>query len=63
MRDKFITVLIDLISVKSIIALTFVGVISFLAIRGTIAPEIFMAIAGCVITYFFTGKPGRDESK
>ena len=46
--------LIELLKVKTIITLAIIGVMSYLAVKGSIATDTFMAIAGSVVTYYFT---------
>jgi len=58
-RPSLKKALIELLKVKTIITLAIIGVMSYLAVQGSIATDTFMAIAGSVVTYYFT----RDEHK
>ena len=51
--------LIELLKVKTIVTLTITGVLSYLAVKGDIPTDTFMAIAGSIVTYYFT----RNEHK
>ena len=51
--------IIELLKVKTIVTLAIIGVMSYLAVQGSIATDTFMAVAGSVVTYYFT----RNEHK
>lgn len=55
MKDKFA----KLIELKSLLSLLFCSVTCYLAIKGRIEMETFMAITMSIVTYYFT----RKESK
>lgn len=48
--------LISLLKLKSILSLMFCGVTCYLACKGLIEMETFMAITMAIITYYFTRK-------
>ena len=52
--DDIINALVELLKVKTIITLAIIGVMSYLAVTGDIATDTFMAVAGSVVTYYFT---------
>lgn len=50
-----------LIDLKTFLSLMFCGVTCYLAIKGKIQMETFMAITMAIITYYFTRKDKEDS--
>lgn len=48
--------IINLLKVKTIISFVVIGIISYLAVIGSIESESYMVIASAIITYYFTRK-------
>ena len=55
-KETLAHALIELLKVKTLITLAIIGVMSYLATTGAIAPETFMTVASAVVTYYFTRK-------
>lgn len=52
--NKFFTNISDLFKVKTILSLSVILTTCILTFKGVINTESFMAIAGSIITYYFT---------
>lgn len=53
----------NLLKVKTILSLCVIITTCILTFRGIISVEAFMAIAGSIITYYFTKKENNEEEK
>ena len=58
-KETLAQAFIELLKVKTLITLAIIGVMSYLAMMGDIAPETFMTVASAVVTYYFTRKEGQ----
>lgn len=57
---ELIKALTELLKVKSLITLSIIGALVFLAVSGTIEVAVFTSIASSIITYYFTRKSNDD---
>lgn len=62
MREKFISSIINLLKVKSIITLLTFGAFFYLSVTRKIGSDNFMLIIGMIATYFFN-KDTSDQVK
>lgn len=53
----------NLLKVKTILSLCVIITTCILTFRGIVSVEAFMAIAGSIITYYFTKKENNEEEK
>lgn len=53
----------NLFKVKTILSLCVIITTCILTFRGVVSVEAFMAIAGSIITYYFTKKNNNEEEK
>ena len=58
MKDNFA----KLISVKSIVTFTVIGVFAYLSVIGKVSAENFMQVTLVIITFFFAKAPAPDSS-
>ena len=59
--EKLLTNVANLFKVKTILSLTVIITTCILTFRNVISVEAFMAIAGAIITYYFTTKDEGEE--
>ncbi len=59
--EKIVNNIADLLKVKTLLSLSVVITTCLLTFRGVISTESFMAIAGSVVTYYFT--KFKDDEK
>ena len=59
-KENLSHALIELLKVKTLITLAIIGVMSYLAMTGAIAPETFMTVGSAVVTYYFTRREDKD---
>ena len=59
---KLLSNIADLFKVKTILSLSVVFTTCILTFKGLISTESFMAIAGSVVTYYFTKNKSDDSS-
>lgn len=52
----------NLFKVKTILSLAVIITTCILTFKGVVSVEAFMAIAGSIITYYFTKKEDKEES-
>ncbi len=60
-ETTFKQALIALLKVKSIITITIIGVVSYLAIQRVVDPAVFTGIAASVVTYYFSRREEGDK--
>lgn len=64
MSDAFKTLLLNianLFKVKTILSLSVIATTCVLTVKGNVSTEAFMAIAGSIITYYFTKKENKNS--
>ena len=54
--------LANLIKVKTLITLAIIGTLCWGFIRGIITTEVFAAVAGSVVTYYFTKRADNGDN-
>lgn len=57
---ELIKAITELLKVKSLITLSIIGTLVFLAVNGTIEISVFTGISSSIITYYFTRKSNDD---
>jgi len=53
MKEQIMTIISNLLKVKSIVTITLTGVFSYLAIKGVISGEQFLTIFSVIIAFYF----------
>ena len=61
MLEKFVSALVDILKVKTLITLVMVFTACYLALAGRIDVSVFTGLVTSVITYYFTKKEGQDK--
>ena len=59
--ELFIKNIANLFKVKTILSLAVIITTCILTFKGVVSVEAFMAIAGSIITYYFTKKEGEEN--
>ena len=59
--EKVLLNIAELLKVKSLISIIIIYAITYGFIKGMVAPEMYGAFAGSIITYYFTRKDKKED--
>ena len=63
MKEKFVSAIVELLKVKTIVTLALIFTTCYLALKDRIDIAVFTTLVSAVVTYYFTKRGSNNENQ